>query len=184
MQYVDRVLEPGETIRYNRTILNWPLLVQGLLMLLIAFFLGLAQDRMYMYLSRDDLQSIAAVLNRWLGGDSAVTSYSARIIIGDIHGIFVILFILGGISAIIRSRSTEVAITDRRIVHKRGLIGRVITEIPIGHIDSIEIRQSVLQRVFSFGSIRVTSIGGAKIPLKILAPIKLREHVLTPRLNI
>src|SRR5215203_5016236 len=43
---------------------------------------------------------------------------------------------------------TEIAVTDRRVIYKTGLVQRDTTEINMAKIESVDVSQSILGRVF------------------------------------
>jgi uncharacterized membrane protein YdbT with pleckstrin-like domain len=77
------------------------------------------------------------------------------IIFVNIFNIFT-LFIL----PILLYKFTEFGITNKRILIKEGVIGRNTTEIKNSKIESINIRQSILGRIFNFGTLHVVGSGG------------------------
>lgn len=65
------------------------------------------------------------------------------------------------ISAAIRYMTTELAITNKRVIAKFGLISRHTVELNMGKIESIQVNQGILGRIFDFGSL---TIAGGGIP--------------------
>jgi len=47
--------------------------------------------------------------------------------------------------------TTEIVKTDRRIIFKTGFIVRDTTEIPLSQVESVNVNQSILGRIFRFG---------------------------------
>src|SRR5690349_18720733 len=52
-----------------------------------------------------------------------------------------------------RRWTTEIDVTDRRIVFKRGFIRRHTVEMNMDKVESVDVDQSILGRVFDFGDI-------------------------------
>lgn len=67
--------------------------------------------------------------------------------------------------AYIRYKTTELAITNKRVVVKTGLISRNIIEINIAKVESVEVAQSVLGRLFDFGSLSISGTGFNQAPI-------------------
>lgn len=67
--------------------------------------------------------------------------------------------------AYIRYKTTELAITNKRVVVKTGLISRNIIEINIAKVESVEVAQSVLGRLFDFGSLSISGTGFNEAPI-------------------
>lgn len=80
-------------------------------------------------------------------------------------------------SATITYYTTELAITNKRVIAKFGLIRRSTIEINIPKIESIRVEQGFWGRIFGFGSVLVAGSGNpqASIP-GISAPIKFRNR--------
>jgi hypothetical protein len=74
--------------------------------------------------------------------------------------------------------TTEVAVTDRRIIYKRGFIRRHTIEMNMDKVESVDVDQSVLGRIFDYGDVLVRGTGVGFEPLQMIAaPIELRNAV-------
>ena len=72
--------------------------------------------------------------------------------------------------------STELAITNKRIIAKSGLIERKTMEMFLEKVESIQVDQGLLGRIFDFGSITISGTGGDKSPIRnISAPLEFRK---------
>jgi uncharacterized membrane protein YdbT with pleckstrin-like domain len=60
----------------------------------------------------------------------------------------------------VKRRTTELAYTNKRIITKYGIISRNTDEIKIDAIESIDVRQGILGRIFNFGNLVITGRGG------------------------
>lgn len=79
----------------------------------------------------------------------------------------------------IQYKSTELAITNKRIVAKFGFIRRSTVEIGIRKIESIQIHQGILGRLFGFGSIVMAGAGNPQAPIPgISDPMEFRKRFL------
>lgn len=67
--------------------------------------------------------------------------------------------------AFIRWWTTELAITNKRVIAKFGLISRKTVEISLHKIESIQVDQGILGRIFNFGSIVVAGAGNPQAPV-------------------
>ncbi|MCH7386625.1 PH domain-containing protein [Acinetobacter modestus] len=80
--------------------------------------------------------------------------------------------------AVIHVITTELALTNRRIIAKSGLIRRNTVELKVNRVESLGIDQGVLGRIFNFGSISVKGIGGSNAPIPYIArPMEFRQQV-------
>jgi uncharacterized membrane protein YdbT with pleckstrin-like domain len=81
-----------------------------------------------------------------------------------------------GVGAFIRRVTTEIAVTSRRFVVKRGLIRRSVMEIGAGQIESVTIHQSIPGRLLGYGTLIVSGTGSGIDPVKAVAnPLALRK---------
>lgn len=79
----------------------------------------------------------------------------------------------------IRYYTTELAITNKRVIAKFGLIRRSTIEMSIPKVESIQVEQSILGRIFDFGSIIISGAGEPKAPIPgISQPLTFRRTFL------
>ena len=70
--------------------------------------------------------------------------------------------------------------TNRRIIYKRGFIRRHTIEMNMDKVESVDIDQSTMGRLFDYGTITVHGTGAGIEPLyKISSPIEFRNNVTT-----
>ena len=82
------------------------------------------------------------------------------------------------IFAVLKIWTTEMALTNRRVIYKTGFIARNTTEFPIKKIESINIRQGILGRIFDIGDIIVTGTGNNASDFKrIGSPMKFKQAI-------
>lgn len=55
--------------------------------------------------------------------------------------------------------SIEIAITDKRVLTKTGIVQRETSELYLTRIEGVEVDQTVLGRILGFGSIRIRGTG-------------------------
>ena len=70
------------------------------------------------------------------------------------------------ISMYLEKWTTERALTNRRLILKRGFIRRKTEEISFNRVEEINLSQSILQRILGSGDIKVTGVGAGEITLK------------------
>jgi len=76
----------------------------------------------------------------------------------------------------IRYRSTELAVTNKRVVAKFGFISRQTMEMNINKVESMQVNQSMLGRVFNFGSLVISGTGTSQEPIPgISKPLEFRR---------
>lgn len=93
-------------------------------------------------------------------------------------GICAIVGVLTGLAAWVKRWTTEINVTDRRIVFKRGLIRRHTVEMNMDKVESVDVDQTVLGRLLDFGNITVRGTGAGIEPLfNVESPLQFRNHV-------
>jgi len=70
------------------------------------------------------------------------------------------------ISMYLERWTTERALTNRRLILKRGFIRRKTEEISFNRVEEVNLSQSILQRILGSGDIKVTGTGAGEIALK------------------
>ncbi len=74
--------------------------------------------------------------------------------------------------------TTEIAVTNKRIIYKRGLVARYVGEMNIDRIEGVNVLQGVLGRIFNFGRIMVRGMGVGEVVLPTIDdPIKFRRAI-------
>ena len=66
----------------------------------------------------------------------------------------------------LKLRSIEQGVTNKRVIFKTGIISRKSEEMKISSIETVEIVQSVMGRVFGFGTVVVTGRGISNLVFK------------------
>jgi uncharacterized membrane protein YdbT with pleckstrin-like domain len=152
MRYVRRVLQPGETIVYA-TKLHWLIYLQTILLLIACLIIAGAA------LLTSDNQSITLALE------------IAAII-------FAVLALATGLRAFIRRATTELAVTDHRVIYKSGLLSRHTIEMNRDKVESVDVDQSLLGRIFGYGTVVVRGTGGSLEPMRNIGdPLTFRSHI-------
>jgi uncharacterized membrane protein YdbT with pleckstrin-like domain len=152
MSYVARVLQPGEVVRYVAG-LHWILYGPGLVLWIVAGILALLRPdpTLHWFLNR------TAVISAWL-----------------CFAVGVILIA----RAWFEWWTTEIAVTDRRVIYKTGFIQRETTEMHMDKVESVDVKQSILGRVLDYGDVEIHGTGHGFEPLrKIAHPLELRNHI-------
>jgi len=91
---------------------------------------------------------------------------------------FLIVSLLLAVPRFIRYRTSEFAITNKRVVVKVGLVHRHTLELVLAKLETIGVDQSVPGRIFNYGTIVVTGTGGTQEAFREIAnPIEFRKHV-------
>lgn len=83
--------------------------------------------------------------------------------------------ILWGV-AYVRYKSTELAITNRRVIAKFGFIRRSTVEMNLTKVETLEVHQGIAGRIFNYGSLVISGGGNAQAPIPgISDPLAFRK---------
>jgi uncharacterized membrane protein YdbT with pleckstrin-like domain len=150
MSYVQKVLQPDETLRFQ-TNLHWVVYLYAVVALVIALALLL-----WFYL--DPNMNILLLYGAVLFGIVAVVLATPTWL---------------------KRFGTEIAVTNRRIIYKKGLIQRHTTEVNMDKVESVDVNQSIFGRLFGYGSITVRGTGEGIATLHNIAhPLEFRNKVM------
>lgn len=76
-------------------------------------------------------------------------------------------------------KTSEIAITNKRIISKFGFISRSTTEINLPKVESLQVDQSVMGRMFDYGTIVVAGAGTPNLRIPGIAdPLRFRRHFM------
>jgi len=146
--YVEKNLMPGEEVAYRAT-LHWIIYFVPALLGMVGLIL---------------LLSSIGNRNR-----------------APVAGLGVLLLVLSGLIALSRwitARTSEFAVTNKRVIIKFGLVRRHTLELLLSKVESIGVDQGILGRIVGYGSIVVIGTGGTKEPFKNIAePLEFRKQV-------
>jgi hypothetical protein len=98
----------------------------------------------------------------------------------DFYWAWLLLVIPLGIlaSAIVTVRTSELVITDRRVLIKVGFIQRHTFEMFISKIESVAVFQSMMGRLFNYGTVTIRGTGGSSESFgTIAAPLQFRDAI-------
>lgn len=75
--------------------------------------------------------------------------------------------------------TTELALTNKRVIAKFGWIQRNTIELSLARVESLTVNQSFFGRIFNFGTLTVNGIGGIQTPIPVIAdPLRFRSNTL------
>lgn len=166
MGYVDETLLPGERVEYRARVHWWIYLTPGLWSAL-GLFLALGGG--------------GALLWRLRGENPATDPEKGAWGFLVFVGLAVLAFgLYGVVRALIYDRTTELAVTTRRVVAKKGFIRRETWELQRPKLESVEVTQSLLGRMLRFGTLELQGTGGGSAPLAMIRdPLAFRRAALT-----
>lgn len=140
--YIDKNLGPGEVVRYTARLSLWRFP-------LYFFFGGLLGVAMVI--------SLFAVLSAHSPPPPGVSA---------ICWILLLIAILVFVWPFIARRSTELVITDKRLIVKYGLVSTQSIEIRFSKIETVRVSQGLVGKMFNYGDIVVTGTGSTFDPIR------------------
>lgn len=116
--------------------------------------------------------AFAAMACAWIGFKSGL---SWLFLISGALGVIALgLFARGALER----AATEIVVTDRRVVLKRGFVRRHTVEMNMAKIESVDVDQTLLGRLFDYGDVTFRGTGSSLERLsRIDAPLRLRTSV-------
>lgn len=83
------------------------------------------------------------------------------------------------VARVVRKKSTELVVTSKRFVYKRGFVSRVTDEFATNRIRHVKLTQGVLGRLFNYGRIHMegSEIGAFGLPA-IKKPTEFRRALI------
>lgn len=129
-----------------------------------------------------------------LSGIAAYTSLMSKLpsdVVRYLFYFFALLFVIGLIWLLVRYLrwiSTVYAVTSRRVIVQKGILGKNFDEIPVLQVRGVDVHQSLGQRILGYGTIRVSSEGGAAVGNEdwkgIPKPFKFQKLIENATINL
>ncbi|MBK6616708.1 PH domain-containing protein [Ottowia sp.] len=116
-------------------------------------------------------------LTKWIGlgvfGCAFIFYKSAWVLLPFVGGVACLIW------AFVQFVSTELAVTSKRVIAKYGLVARRTVEISLNRVESVEVQQSVPQRLLGYGSVFVSGTGSHKARIEnVFDPMSFRQALL------
>jgi uncharacterized membrane protein YdbT with pleckstrin-like domain len=151
MKYVEQVLQPGEALVYATT-LHWLVYLRAIVLFVLAVLCLVAAGEV----------------------DSAGLTMALKIA----AAVLCVLGIVTALSALIRRATTELAVTDRRVIFKTGIFQRHTVEMNLSKVETVGVNQSILGRLLDYGTVIVRGTGGSFEPIPFIGePLAFRNHI-------
>lgn len=161
MAYYTKVLVPDEKVRYVGS-LHWSIYLRSFLWLVLA---------------------VAAGVGSWLlPADTLSPGQTPPVVSAGLAiaaAIFGLVWLFGLASAWGRRATTEIVVTDRRIIFKEGFIRRRTLEMNMNKVETVDVIQSIWGRIFNFGTVTIRGVGSSYEPLtRVANPLALRTAIV------
>jgi uncharacterized membrane protein YdbT with pleckstrin-like domain len=104
-----------------------------------------------------------------------------RVIIYSFSGVLALIAALSAFRSWFRQFTTEMAVTDRRIIYKTGFIARHTAEMNMHRVETVAVKQGILGRMLNYGTVHIRGTGAGIENLTIVAqPLTLRSAITAP----
>lgn len=148
-RYIDEILQPGEKVLYS-TNAHWIFYLPAIVGWTVALVL---------------IAASLAVPPMAVLGLPAAAVIAAVAIYFTVQGWF-------------HRLTTETDVTDRRVVHKTGFIKRRTFEIALDKIESVDVEQTILGRIFNYGDVTIMGVGEGRQTISTIAsPLAFRSAI-------
>ena len=98
-------------------------------------------------------------IGTWIAGDDNVKALGA---------VFALAGVWLGLKALIAVWSVEMAVTNKRVIVKTGLIARNTLELNHAKIESYKVDQSIMGRLLGFGDLTIVGTGATHEPVRLI----------------
>ena len=89
---------------------------------------------------------------------------------------FILCFVLYGFLKALRLWTTEIVITNQRLIYKQGIISRNVEELRFSRMEEINLHQGVLGRLLGYGKVACHGTGGNAVVTRTISdPMKFRS---------
>jgi uncharacterized membrane protein YdbT with pleckstrin-like domain len=150
-RYIDEILQPGEKVLYS-TNAHWIFYLPAIAAWIVALVL--------------------LILSR------ATVTQSIILLCMAASAVVAIAALYWTVKAWFHRWTTETDVTNLRVVHKTGFIKRRTFEMSLDKVESVDVNQSILGRLLSYGNVTVRGVGeGAETIRTIASPLDFRNHI-------
>ena len=90
-----------------------------------------------------------------------------------------VLGLLVLLAAWIRRHATEIVVTDRRVIYKRGILSRHTVEMNVSKIETVDVEQGLWARMMGYGTVLIRGTGSGIEPLRGVGhPLTIRNAIV------
>jgi uncharacterized membrane protein YdbT with pleckstrin-like domain len=158
LSYAEKHLIAGESVKYE-TRLHWIVMLGHALIAAVLALVG-----------------AAALLVPASSINTGTASYSGALRWVGIACLLVAAIFFG--IGFVRRSATEMAVTNKRVIVKTGIVDRRTIELLLQRIESIAVEEPALGRILGYGTVIVRGTGGTpEVFPQISRPLEFREQV-------
>jgi uncharacterized membrane protein YdbT with pleckstrin-like domain len=114
----------------------------------------------------------------FLVGTGLLLGTIALVPFGAVMGALLAVAALVLLWPLVARNSTELVVTDKRVIAKFGLVSRTAVEIRLEKIESVRVAQGLAGRLLNYGDVVITGTGATHDPIiGISSPMKFRAEL-------
>jgi uncharacterized membrane protein YdbT with pleckstrin-like domain len=152
MVYYTKVLQPDERVLVVGR-LHWSIYTHAVLILMLAVALAIGA----FWVPDPNGQRVVWIVAAGLG----------------------VVGLLAYLSAWIRRHATEIVVTDRRVIFKRGILSRHTVEMNVSKIETVDVEQGLGARLLGYGTVLIRGTGSGIEPLQRVGnPLAIRNAIV------
>jgi uncharacterized membrane protein YdbT with pleckstrin-like domain len=150
-RYIDEILQPGEKVLYS-TNAHWVFYLPAILAWIIALIL--------------------VVVSRETAAQGVV------LLCLSVAAVVALVALYWTVKAWFHRWTTETDVTNLRVVHKTGFIKRRTFEMALDKVESVDVDQSIIGRLFDYGDVTIMGVGeGRETITTIATPLAFRNAI-------
>ena len=150
-RYIDDILQPGEKVLYS-TNAHWIFYLPALAAWVLA--------------------AVLLVVSR------ATTTEGIVLLCLSASAVVALAALYWTVKAWFHRWTTETDVTNMRVVHKTGFIKRRTFEMSLDKVESVDVNQSILGRIFNYGDVTILGVGEGKETISTIAsPLDFRNYI-------
>ena len=150
-RYIDEILQPGEKVLYS-TNAHWIFFLPAIIGWIIA--------------------GVFLVLS------GVVPAGPPALICLSLAAISAVAALYKTATAWFHRWTTETDVTDLRIIHKTGFIRRQTFEMSLDKVESVDVNQSILGRIFDYGDVTILGVGKSEETITtVSSPLSFRNAI-------
>ena len=151
-RYIDDILQPGEKVLYS-TNAHWIFFGPAILLWILA--------------------AVFFVLSGMVSTGSPLI-----VVCWALAAIVALVALYKTVTAWFHRWTTETDVTNLRVVHKTGFISRKTFEMSLDKVESVDVTQSVMGRIFDIGDVTIMGVGEGKETIRTIAsPLAFRNAI-------
>ena len=162
-----QTMDTRQEITLSTVRVHWGVFMPAILVLLIMTVIGAVNALVFHFIGHA-FNTLSQSLGQPLDASSPTSHFPVLLLWMMIFMLAVpVIFLF--LAAWLYYTKSEVTLTNRRLIFRMGIFyARMSGELPLENIETIFIFESVLGRLFGWGTVNVTTVGGSHFPMRYI----------------